>query len=134
MPKPIDITVTVEEIAVGRVMRILHNTPGVLTIDWDMGDPKHTNGAHATKGKPRQSYGVRGSDLMAQTLFKANRPMGSGDLRDAFEKAGRSPNSIASIIHALKAQGIIEYSTTGKSAGYVLTKKMKDRLRHRKGA
>jgi hypothetical protein len=34
----------------------------------------------------------------------------------------------------LKTQGLVEYSTTGKTTGYVLTKRMKDRMRHQKGA
>ena len=138
VPKPATFEVDVEEVAVGRVMRILHNTPGVLDVRWDMGSPKHINGGeykeHATKGKPRKSYSVKGPDLVAQILFKAGEPMGSGELRQAFEKAGRSPQSIASPLHMLKTQGLVEYSTTGKTTGYVLTKRMKDRMRHRKGA
>jgi hypothetical protein len=138
VPKPITIEVEVEEIAVGRVMRILHNTPGVLDVHWDMGGPKHINGGeykeHATKGKPHQSYSVKGTDLVAQILYKSGEPMGSGELSQAFEKAGRSPHSIASPLHSLRLQGLVEYSTTGKTTGYVLTKRMKDRMRHRKGA
>ena len=129
MPKPVTIEVEVEEIAVGRVMRILHNTPGVIHAHWDMGDPKpHPLANGSAPRKERGAYAERGEDLIIK-LLKPGKPLRTTRLREMFEKEGRG-NSIASAIHKLKAEGLVESTP----AGYVLTHKMKDRLRHRKGA
>jgi len=127
MPKMFPITLEVEEIALGRVMRLLHNTPGVAKLHFDLGDTKQrkTNGHR----KPKGSFEESGADLLIRVLNKSG-PMSKGQMHEAFEKAGRSGKSADSVTHGLKSQGLIQ--NTGN--GYVLTKKMRDRLRHRKGA
>jgi ribosomal protein S19E (S16A) len=50
-------------------------------------------------------------------------------LQQAFTAAGRG-SSIASATHRLRREGLIEST----HEGYVLSRKAKDRLRHRKGA
>ena len=48
-------------------------------------------------------------------------------LRDAFEAQGRSPASIASVLHNMKSNGEVKLTDDG----YTLTKLMRDRMRNR---
>jgi hypothetical protein len=129
MPKLFSISIEVEEVAVGRVMRLLHNLEGVAKLDLDMGDTKpKPNGSgkpHAGVGVPKKVFGITGRDFLIKLLAKG-KPQQASALRQAFEDDGRSPNSVHSIIFTYKGEGLVE--NTGD--GYVLTKKMKDRLRH----
>jgi|SRR5215467_15109720 len=131
MPKLFTVTIGIEEIAFGRVMRLLHHTEGVAKIDWDMGDafPAKANGAERAPHK-RGAYGMTGKDFIVQALVRANKPVRGTDFKRLFEKDGRPGSSIASPINELRERGLI--SSTPE--GYVLTRKMKDRLRHRKEA
>ena len=46
MPKPFQISLQVEEVAFGKVVRILNDTPGVVKIDLHLdGSPKPTSRA-----------------------------------------------------------------------------------------
>lgn len=102
MPKLFPIHIEVEELAVGKVMRQLHNTPGVAKINLDMGAPK-LNGA----GAPRGPYKTRkqsvtsdetGQDLVGKTLL-GKPPMRRKQLMDAFAAQGRSRSSINSVLY-----------------------------------
>lgn len=135
MPKLHSIHIQVEEVAVGYVMRVLNTTPGVAKINYDadgfQAKPnKKPNGSY-NQGKPRAAgKGINGQQFIVQLLAKAGGPLTQGDLANAFEKDGRSRASPPSSIDGLKKQGLIV--STGQ--GYALSKKMKDRLRHRKEA
>ena len=137
MPRFHKIHLDVEEVAVGPVMRLLHTTPGVVNIHYDVDEIgykqiKKPNGAapHGNAGKRRRSrhYGIKGSELILQLLSK-NETLRTSQLEDAFVKAGRG-RGVASAVYELKSAGLVETTP----AGYVLTRKAKDRLRHRKGA
>jgi uncharacterized protein YpbB len=56
-------------------------------------------------------------------------PMSVPQLRDLFVAQGRSGKSISSVLHKLKKQGDVQIGDDG----YMLTKKARDRMRHRKG-
>lgn len=86
MPKLFTITVGIEEIAVGRVMRMLHNTPGVARVDIAMGSPKLN--------------GVTGRDIITDLLKKG--PVTFRDAANAFEAAGKSPKGVGSCLDLMK--------------------------------
>jgi hypothetical protein len=129
MPKLFSISIKVEEIAVGRVMSLLHHTAGVAKLDLDMGDakPKKPNGAHPATRKPKKSYEIPNKDFLIGVLAKAKGPISAGQLKEAFTEDGRGAASINSLVWQFKKDGLVD----NKGDGYFLTKKMKDRLRHR---
>jgi len=133
MPRFHRISIEVEEVAVGIVMRVLHTTPGVARVHYDMDEigykqtkAQRNGSTHGLTGRPRKRYEMKGHDLLMQILGKAGRPMVTGALAKAFEAAGRG-KSIASAVHRLRQEGLIETTVEG----YVLSRKAKDRLRHR---
>jgi hypothetical protein len=131
MPKLFSISIKVEEIAVGRVMSLLHHTAGVAKLDLDMGDAKpKPNGSHKPTGKPKKAYEIPNKDFLFEVLGKAKSPISAGQLKKAFTEDGRGPASVNSLVWLLKNEGLL--GNTGD--GWFLTKKMKDRLRHRKAA
>jgi hypothetical protein len=133
MPKLFSISIEVEEIAVGRVMRQLHHMEGVAKLNLDMGDTKpKPNGSkkpHTNLGRTKKVFEITGRDFFLKVLQKG-KPLTTAAMRQAFADDGRSPQSANSITHTLKQEGLIQATEDG----YILTKKMKDRLRHRKGA
>lgn len=127
MPRLFRIKLNVEQDALGRTVAALERIEGV-TFDFDLeapSAPKH-NGAARPPRSPRGVYQLKGSEFAMQVLYRADKPLRTSQLKDAFVKAGRG-RSVASAVHALKQQGLLE-TTDG---GYALTRKAKDRLRHR---
>jgi hypothetical protein len=119
------ITIAVEEAIFGKVYRLLDTMPGVVSLTYHAeGAKTKPNGKAKT---PRGSFDISGHDALLAFLYKTH-PAKLSDLRAAFEKMGRSPNSIPSLMHALKGEGSIASSPEG----YTLTRKARDRLRHRK--
>ena len=137
MPKLFPISLEVEEIAVGRVMRALNTMPGVAKIKFDFLERRDesfgTNGHSAPRGpyKPRgpaKKYEMTGSELVMKVM-SGKPPMSTAQLRDAFVAQGRSPSSINSVIHTMMKDNEVRITDDG----YTLTKLARDRLRHRKG-
>lgn len=128
MPKLFSVHIQVEEVALGRIMRLLNQTPGVAKFDLELAHKAngHAKPAHASKGVPRKTYEVTGRDFMAKIFAKTKRPLKLADLRNAFDKDGRSPKSIASVVHRLKNEGLVE---ARNGEGYMATKKLRDRAR-----
>lgn len=122
MPKPFTIGVEIEEFAVIAVVRKINKLKGVIKLHMDLDKETKTNGT----GKPRGNYEGSGQEAMAGILH-GKPPMTTGQLKGAFKELGRSPASIASVLHTMQANG--EIKRTGD--GYTLTPKMRDRLRHR---
>jgi hypothetical protein len=132
MSKTFPMMIDVEDIAVGRVMRLLHKTPGVVKFHLDMdraGGKVASNGdarAHSPNRKPYSRFAIPGDQAILDLLYR--RPMLSTELAAAFGEQGRSPKSISSCLHKLKTDGLI----ISNDDGYVLSKKARDRLRARK--
>lgn len=147
MPKLFPIFVEVEEVALGHVMRVLHNTPGVARCNLMLGDTAyakkagltngHANGhgsnslnggkPHKNAGKPRKVFEVPGRDFLIKALAKSKGPVPQSKIKTVFEKDGRSPDSASSLLHLAKQAGTIE-NVAGE--GYRLTKKGRDRARY----
>lgn len=130
MTKPFYLTVGIDPAAVGPVIERLKKTKGVVQLDLGAAAPKKQkmNGADDGTRTHRGTYTTTGREAIA-AILKGKPPMTTGQLRDAFEAQGRSPASIASCVHTMKADGELVLT----DSGYTLTKKMRDRLRHRKG-
>lgn len=132
MPKLFPINIEVEEAVVGKVYRMLDGLAGVAKIKiGDSSGHGKTNGA----GEPRGPYKVRkpavhleetGEEAVANALFKKS-PQETAVLRGLFAEQGRSAASISSVLHSMKTKGDI----VNTSDGYALSKKARDRLRHR---
>jgi len=120
MPKLFEISVQVEEIALGKVMHLLHRTPGVANVALQLGDtkPHKGNGVH----KPKKVFDQTGNDFVMGLLAKG--PMTRQAIAQAFHKAGRSPNSINSIMHEAKINGLMFI----KGKDWSLTAKGKNKL------
>ena len=129
MPRPFTIEVVIEESSFGSVMRKLDGMPGVININWDAdrdrGKKAKPNGTAGKPRQPRPAYDKPARDVLLEALH--GKSMRSGEIRDAFVAAGRAPSSFASVIHLLKQSGDVQST----SEGYTLTKKARDRMRHK---
>jgi hypothetical protein len=132
MPKLFPINIEVEELAVGKVMRLLNSTPGVAKLHLDL---EHKNNK-LNGGTPRGPYAPRkqpvsleetGEEVVGKALY-AKSPMTVSELREKFLEQGRSKSSISSVVHTMKNNGDL---VSGPD-GYSLSKKMRDRMRHKK--
>lgn len=132
MPKLFPIAIEVEESIVGKVYRLLDEMPGVAKIK--IGDKAvaggKPNGAHEPHERgargPYKKYDAHGDEVVTKIMSAAKMPMTSTQLKDHFVALGRAPTSINSLIHIMLKRGDLER----RPDGYVLSKKVKDRLRH----
>jgi len=124
MPKPFVLGVEIEEGSLGKVMRRINALPGVVNIIMNF-DARPKAAKPNGSGKPRGTYETTGQEALA-AILNGKPPMTTRQLRDAFEAQGRSPASIASVLHNMKTNGEIKMVDDG----YTLTKLMRDRLRH----
>ena len=135
MTKLVPINIMVERVAVMDVLDKLDMTPGVAKINFDYrrktgrtngaGEPGEEHTPRPARG-PYKKYDIKGDDMVARLLY-GRPPMTPSQLKDAFEAAGRSPLSIHSLVHNMKKRGDLVLG----EQGYSLSKKMRDRLRHR---
>ena len=125
MPKPFVLGVEIEEGSLGKVMRRINALPGVVNIIMNF-DARPKAGKPNGSGQPRGTYETTGQEALA-AILNGKPPMTTRQLRDAFEAQGRSPASIASVLHNMKTNGEIKMVDDG----YTLTKLMRDRMRNR---
>lgn len=127
MPKTFPILIDVEEIAVGRVMRVLNKMPGVSKLHLDLQEKKQAKANGASRpATGRVNLAHSGNDTALAALYRKS-PQTTGDLRAFFVAEGRSPHSINSVMHNLKRAGDVKSTTDG----WILSKKARDRLRGR---
>jgi hypothetical protein len=126
MPKPFVLGVEIEEGSLGKVMRRINALPGVVNIIMNFDARPKAAAKPNGSGQPRGTFEATGQQALA-AILNGKPPMTTRQLRDAFEAQGRSPASIASVLHNMKTNGEIKMVDDG----YTLTKVMRDRLRHR---
>ena len=115
MPKLFPIHIEVEEVALGRVMRILHNTEGVAKINLQMEEPKaKPNGFRSHHPRSEEN----GQSLALKILAK--KPASRKDLMASFVAQGRSGKSINSVLWNLQQDKLI---ARFKDGAYHLTAK-----------
>lgn len=109
MPKPMTITVGVEEAYFGKIYRSLDTTPGVVSLSY--------HSEHKTEGKPNGKvnlkYETSAKALVLDTLSKAKGPLPASAIVEAFRKASRADGSASSTLHVLKTGGLITQSRKG---------------------
>jgi len=132
MPKPMTITVKVEEIAFGKIYRLLDTQSGVIEISYHAEGPSKLkpNGHASGTRKSRADFKITGKDFLLQSLYKNSQPLSNSGVKALFIADGRSGSSPNSILDELKKEGLL----LRKPEGYVLSKKARDRLRHHQGA
>jgi len=126
MPKTFPIMIEVEEIAVGKVMRQLNKMPGVAKLHLNMEPPSKK--ANGISQPPYKKFDQKAEEFILELLGKS-QPTPTRVLRDHFADVGRRPGSTSSALNLLKKDGLIKPDDDN---AWVLTKKAKDRLRHKK--
>lgn len=145
MAKPIHVELKIERSAFFETMDRIGKLHGVVDVLWDpqkifkpngtanTAEPRGPRGPYKKKRpstKIETKSGLSGKNFVLKLLEKG--PMATAELGEAFVADGRAKSSTASTINHLKVADLIRYDE--KLVGYVLSKKMKDRLRHRKEA
>lgn len=125
MPQLFPIYIEVEEIYVGKVIRLLDRTPGVANVDLQRGKkPKVKPNGEA---RPRGQYATPGNVEIEEILFDES-PMTTNQLAEEFGRRGRSPKSVHSLVHKMKNDKVI----VPTDDGYLLAKSARDRVRLRR--
>jgi len=128
MPKLFPIYIEVEELAVGKVMRLLNKMPGVAKFNLDMDRPAKPNGMREPKQRRApKKFDMKAEDFIGDILFK-NGATPASVLKQHFADVGRSPNSVNSQLSDMQEKKLIKQDGLG---GWVLTKLARDRLRNR---
>lgn len=135
MAKLFPVLLHLERVAALDIIDKLEGMPGVAKMDFAFGKNKKkvkfgANGADEPQDRPARGpykkYQETGRDTLIKML-SGKPPMTARQLADAFEERGRSPKSINSLCHVMKKTGDLVLG----EEGYTLSKKIKDRLRHR---
>ena len=138
MPKPFTAFVDIEQSLVGVVLSKIKNMRGVVGVGIDDGKPRYKNGhdtspdeeqtrQHREPRGPRKLYETTGKEDLIK-MMTGKPPMTTKQMADGFVARGRSPKSINSLCHVMKNEGELVLT----NQGWALSKKLKDRLRHRK--
>jgi hypothetical protein len=117
MPKPMKLMIEVEEVAHGRVFRMLDGTPGVVTIT-PIGDgPRSGGGSTGQKQGGTQSAAC----LLLAALIRTPG-ITVEQMRPVLEGNGKRASTLAGTLASMKKAGEIRASGSGKSATYRITK------------
>src|SRR5262245_22925576 len=103
--------IEVEEIAVGKVMRLLLKTPGVVNVDLEEEETKGKPNGEARSYKPRGTFEKTGQQVVEEMLIVG--PRTREQLATAFARNGRSPHSINSCLHTMRQGGDVTLSPDG---------------------
>lgn len=129
MPKPLSVTVEVEEIALGRVIRILNRTPGVVRFNLNLqgdrpeGEEAEGEQPHGNTGRTPRKGKIGGRRIMLGMLAQAKgKPVSAKQFKPVFEGDGISHKSVHTVAHILKKIGHIKQVDIGT---YVMTPKGK---------
>lgn len=116
MPKPMRIMVEVEEIAHGRVFRMLDGTPGVVSIT-PVGD-----GPRAAANKPRQKNGgAQTAPCIVLGALVETPGVGRAALGAALEANGKKATSLPDTLQKLRKAKQITSKGKGKDVTYSIT-------------
>jgi len=110
MPKPMTMTIEVEEIAFGRVWRTLDQMQGVITLKM------HGTGPKPNKGSPVARASSKKGDTVTCVVLKAlahGKPENKAALIDAVVAAGKAATSFPDSISKLKKAKHITNPSSG---------------------
>lgn len=107
MPKPFLLGVEIEEAFFGKVMRKINALPGVVALHMDFDRKGKTSKSKSNgAGRPKNQFEDTGEEAILK-LMKGGKKVRKQEIRDAFVAQGRSPKSIDSLIHKMKAAGTL---------------------------
>jgi hypothetical protein len=125
MPKPMMMTIAVEEIAFGAVFRRLKNMPGVISLDLD-GNADEKPAKNGTNGKGKGGGGIakipKGSDatgdsakciVLSKLAQEKGTPVSGADLTAALVDNGKSPKTFANVSHIMRRDKLARKSKKG---------------------
>lgn len=115
MPKPMMMTIAVEEIAFGSVFRRVKNMDGVISLAIDAEQDTKSNGKTRAK-KPKKGTMADGTSakcIVLSSLERSGVPMSSSDLMDILEGAGKSRKTFANVTHHAKKDKTIRKTAKG---------------------
>jgi hypothetical protein len=119
MPKPMEMTIEVEEIAFGPVFRKLDIMPGVIAI--------HLRGTGPRAVGPRNRGSVATVEcLVLGALMLAKKPLNTTELATAITSFGKQKSSLGDSLMKLKAK---KHIAAVKTATYKITPAGVDRYR-----
>jgi len=120
MPKPMTMTIAIEEIAFGSVFRRLKNMEGVISLDIhdDNEKPKSNGKGRGGGGIAKQPKGTdAGKDsakcIVLNYIDQAKRPCPSGELTLRLVEAGKSPKTFANVSHIMKRDKLARKTKKG---------------------
>jgi Mn-dependent DtxR family transcriptional regulator len=125
MAKPFVITVTVEEVAFGPTLRKLHELPGILKVDVDLGAGGISAGVkkHEQRAAQLLDGPTHEEKIVALLTTRGGGPMHIRDIGEAIKVRHSSVNSA---LHLLKKKGITVSAGTGLH-------RLKDAVQHTNG-
>ena len=122
MPKPMTMIITVEEIAFGKVFRILDTMPGVVSISLTGQGPKmpgKLNGSH--KGQKMGGANTVPCLVLGALIEADGKSLNRSDLIPAVEAAGKRATSVPDALTKLiklscikRKEGQITITATGR--------------------
>jgi hypothetical protein len=125
MPKPITLTIDIEEIAFGRVWRLLDTMPGVVNIKLHGEGPKSKPGGSKQPQKKGGSQSV--PCLVLGALIEANAKIGRDPLNKVLEANGKKATSLPDAIQKLFKAKEIQRFGKGRDVTYGITVKGRKR-------
>jgi hypothetical protein len=119
MVKPIKMMVEIEEIAFGRIFRMLDGTQGIVAIT-PIGDGPKGNGK--TTGQ-KQGGAQSAPCIVLKALIRAGSPLPRANLGAALTAGGKSVSSLADTMNKLRTAKEVIRSGSGKNTTYKVTPK-----------
>lgn len=117
MPKPMKLMIEVEEIAHGRVFRMLDGCAGVVSIT-PIGDgPRSPGGGGQKKGGTQSAPCL----VLAAMIEAGKVQLGRDALAAVMKSGGKNPTTLPGTLAAMKKAGEIRASGSGKGVTYGIT-------------
>ena len=132
MPKPMMMTIAVEEIAFGAVFRRIKNMDGVISLDIDAekDERKYKGGGGIAKnGKGTDAAGTSALCVVLSALDAEGTRLTSGQLGDVLESAGKSRKTFANVSARLRNRKLAQKSKTGWALTLIGRKYLKTECR-----
>ena len=114
MPKPMSISIEVEEVAFGKVFRTLDGMPGVININIRGKGPKPNGSAPILPVSARKGNGKTVHTLILESLLASKSPKSREELGEAVATGGKSATSTPDGLQKLKKQKLIKQAGVGK--------------------
>lgn len=121
MPKPMTMTIEVEEIAFGKIFRTLDGMPGVVNIRIAGSGPKTAAAAKSSTAGQKQGGAQTVPCIVLGTLIENKTPLGRPELFDAVESYGKHGTSLPDALQKLRRAKAIKSTGSGRTVTYKIT-------------